>query len=155
MPFYYTDPELKFPATQQVSEREWVLELPFWHIHPKTGKRTYIPAGGIGPVDAWIDAPAWKTDYRSGPAIVDTVVPKEGAYSAAWLKHDFGYATEAKPRRVLDWELLEDLQELGANWFQRNTVWTFVRVFGAKVWADHNPKAVRALRAYAAQVTPA
>jgi hypothetical protein len=144
--FIYDKPDRRYPDTEQVSDTEWTVECPFWHVHEKTGVVTFIPPSRIGgePV-------AYTTDYRSGPAILDASVPKQGHYSAAWLKHDFGYASESKSRAKLDWELLQDLQELGASWWQRNKVWLAVRALGWDVWNKHDPYKVSALKAHAAR----
>ena len=146
MPFIYTSTSLKFPATQQVGPDAWILELPFWHVDPKTGLVTFIPPSGIGTPDDIAKDPIWTTDYRSGGAPVDLIIDKQGTYSADWLKHDFGYGSERKSRRQLDVELYYDLKESGANLFQREAVYVGVRSFGWNVWRQHNPEEVRKLR---------
>ena len=148
--FIYHKSGLSFPATQQISHNEWVLEHPFWHRDDVTGEITLIPPSGLTPQQA-VKNPVWKTDYRSGPSIPS--LDKQGHYSAAWLKHDFGYASEGyhpapdgRQRSRIDWELLCDLEELGANWFQRNRVYLAVRAGGGFVYRKHDPYEVAKLR---------
>lgn len=148
MPFIYDQPGQNFPATQQFTAREWLVERPFKHLHPVTGEVTHIPASGQGTLAEMLENPIYLTDYRSGPDWIDGSVPKQGRYSAAWLKHDWGYATERKPRSVLDAELRDDLKELGATFYQRTKVWLFVRAVGWSIWRQHDRKKVEALRAY-------
>lgn len=144
MPFIFDIPGIKYPSTQQVGDDEWVLLRPFWHVG-KRGRVTFIPPGGID----GISSPEWTTDYRSGPELPS--LPKQGHYSAAWLKHDWLYSTEAVPRRQADWELLQDLQDLGATWYQRNRVWLAVRAGGFFVWRKHDPAEVKRLREWGAK----
>ena len=154
MPFIYTSPELKFPATQQVGPASWILELPYWHVDPVTGEVTFIPPSGLGQPEDIVKSPVYVTDYRSGPAIVDVLIEKQGAHSAAWLKHDYGYASERKPRRQLDVELYRDLKETGANFAQREAVYVGVRLGGGAVWRQHDPVQVQRLRDWAQYCRP-
>ncbi len=149
MPFLYDTPGMPYPATQQIGDDSWVLERAFTHIHPETKELTVIPPSGPGTLVEMLADPVWVTDYRSGPDYLDGIIPKQGHYSAAWLKHDFGYASESKPRAELDRELYEDLRELGAGWSRRMVVWSGVRLGGGAIWAKHDPKKVALLREYA------
>lgn len=150
MPFYYDIPQRKQPATQELeSGDEWVLMRPFIYERPN-GDRIYVPAGGIGSEQDILNLPIWTTDYGSIPRPFRNLFSPV-KFGGPYILHDWLYASEAVPRKVADWILLEALQESGANWITRNTIYSAVRAGGWLVWARHDVRTVCALREYAAQ----
>ncbi len=126
---------LGFPATQQVGPWLWRVDLPF-AVQLDDGATHYeilVP-------------PGWETDYGSVPRIFWNIVPPLGRYSAAYVLHDYLYESEAFDRDVCDWLLLLALQDLGASWLERNTIYSAVREFGWIVWAGHDPAHVRSAK---------
>jgi hypothetical protein len=146
MPFYYTD-KLPMPATQQLDGDCWILEQPFLYVRPN-GDRIYVPASGIGNLEDMVAHPVWTTDYGSIPTVFQNLFKRDGDYGPAYLLHDWLYASEAFDRATCDWILLEALQELGAWWITRNTIYSAVRCGGGIVWANHKDSEVDALKKY-------
>ena len=142
MPFIYTEPTFKFPATIQIAPDDWLVTQPFAAVNPD-GSVEIIPPSGPGTLAEMLVDPVWTTDYRSGLTDseggdwIDGILPKIGQYAAAWLRHDKGYCCQLKTKAETDWQLLQDLQDLGANWFQRNTAWSFVKMLGGSAWSHH------------------
>jgi hypothetical protein len=62
--------------------------------------------------------------------------------------HDWLYASEKFSRSKCDWILLEALQELGAWWLTRNTIYSHVRAYGWAVWSNHDKARTKMLRLY-------
>ena len=148
MPFIYDIPERKQPATQELeSGEEWVLMKGFHFILPN-GHDIFVPPSGIGTEAHVLTAPVWTTDYGSIPrAFQNLFSPTK--YGGAYLLHDWLYAAEVFTRSNCDWILLQALQEQGANWFTRNTIYSAVRAGGWAVWRKHNSDTVKTLKEYA------
>lgn len=151
MPFIYDRPGQKFPATQQVGPDEWIHERPFWHVDPVTGKKEVVPPSGPGTVEQMIAGDRlWTTDYRSGPDFLDASIPKQGKYSAAWVRHDFDYTSRRKSKWQADRDLRDALGELGANLYQRNKVFVILTIAGWPAWKAKNKRRAKQLREFAA-----
>ena len=147
MGFDFDIPERKQPLTQELaSGEEWALLLPFSFTRPN-GKRINVPPAGLDAVTA-ITKPVWTTDYGSIPKAFQNIFSPM-KYGAAYLLHDWLYASEGESRSECDWILLEALQAQGANWFTRNTIYSAVRAGGWAVWRKHDKKEVQRLREWA------
>ena len=130
----YTD-GLSFPATTQIGDFLWSVNLPFV-VRLDDGATHYeilIP-------------PGWDTDYGSVPRIFWNIVPPLGIYSAAYVLHDYLYEAELYDRATCDWLLLLALQDLGAWWIERNTIYSAVRTCGWAVWRNHDQEHVKAAK---------
>ncbi len=131
----YSSDALAFPATTQIGSFLWRVDLPFV-ARIQDGDTAYeilVPSG-------------WETDYGSVPRVLWNFVPPLGDYSAAYVLHDFLYASETFDRAACDWLLLLALRDLGASWTTRNAVYCSVRAFGGFVWAKHEEAATRRMR---------
>ena len=148
MPFYFSPYEIQMPATQELKDGDtWLLTKPFVYIRAN-GQRLFIPPSGLGSLEDMAKNPVWTTDYGSIPMAVQNLFRKDGAYAPAYVLHDWLYASEMFDRATCDWILLEALQELGAWWLTRNTVYSAVRCGGGAVWAKHDPLVVAGLKDY-------
>ena len=136
------------PATHEQKDGDtWLLTRPFLYVRPN-GEKIFVPPSGLGGLEDMEKQPVWTTDYGSIPMAFQNLFRKDGAYAPAYVLHDWLYASEKYDRATCDWILLEALQELGAWWLTRNTVYSAVRCGGGMVWAGHDQKAVAALKAY-------
>jgi hypothetical protein len=95
----------------------------------------------------------WTTDYGSIPGAFQNVLSPV-KYGGPYLLHDWLYASESFDRNVCDWILLEALQECGAHWLKRNTIYSAVRAGGWNVWRKHDKNTVKMLREWAKTFTP-
>jgi hypothetical protein len=142
--FVYTSATMAYPDTLQTAPDDWIITLPFAALNPD-GTFEIIPPSSAGTLDDMMNLPVWTTDYRSGMTDsdggdwLDAFLPKIGKYSAAWIRHDKGYCCQLKSKAETDWQLLQDLQDLGANWFQRNAAWATVKIAGGPIWNAHTP----------------
>lgn len=146
--FIYSEPHLKMPNTVQIKPELWIVEEPFWFRSRRNGV-LMVPPAGKGSRDDMLANPVWTTDYGSIPRIFWNILSPT-YYAAAYILHDWLYASEAFPRSVCDSILLEALKALGANWITRRAVWLAVRAGGGSVWSRHKLKKVEALKEYAA-----
>lgn len=146
MPFQYLRHYLKAPATQELADGEsWVIEEGFWWTNKD--KTIFVPPSGMGDISNWIDNPVWTTDYGSIPKVFQNLLSPT-RFPAPYILHDWLYTAELFDRSTCDWILLEALQESGANWLVRNTIYSAVRAGGWAVWRKHDPKKVAALKDY-------
>ncbi len=118
-----------YPATDQVNEREYRLLQPLVYINENENLKLTVPPGFI-------------TDYGSVPQVFWNIIPPQGVLAAAYILHDWLYATEAFERTKCDWIFLCAMQELGASWVKRNTIYSAVRCFGGAVWKAHTPEGI-------------
>lgn len=147
MPFKFSPRTLRMPATQQIDGDVWLVERPFLYIRP-SGEKIFVPPSGLGSLDEILKRPVWSTDYGSIPTVFQNVFKRDGDYGPAYVLHDWLYQSEMFDRATCDWILLEALQELGAWWLTRNTIYSAVRSAGWSVWSGHNRKLVKACKAY-------
>lgn len=146
MKFVFDIPERKQPLTQELMDGEtWVVLRPFWFIR-NNGELLTVPPSGPDDVQA-IVKPIWTTDYGSIPQLFQNIFSPV-KYGAAYLLHDWLYASEQFSRSECDAILLEALKAQGANWFTRRTIYSAVRAGGWAVWSKHDQDAVDALKAY-------
>lgn len=140
MPELYNDKKLLYPDTVQISDEEFRVEQPFVYTFMKDGRRQNIlvPAGFI-------------TDYGSIPKIFQNIIEPIGRYAACYIVHDLIYAAELFTRAECDWILLCHLQEKGAFWLRRNSVYSAVRGGGWFVWKKHDFNEVSKLRSLISQ----
>ena len=154
--FIYTDPSYLYPCTLQIAPDNWLITQPFAALNPD-GTFEIIPPSNSGTLDDMMLHPVWTTDYRSGLTDseggdwLDGFLPKIGQYSAAWVRHDKGYCSQLKSKAETDWQLLQDLQDLGANWLQRNAAWATVKLAGNSIWSAHTPADLLPMRQLCAQ----
>jgi hypothetical protein len=110
-----------------------LLEDVVYHVgSPKSTDKIVVPAGTI-----------W--DGGSVPQIFWNVVSPWGRASKAYLLHDHLYATQERSRLVSDAILMEAMEVLGVNYFQRKAVYQCVRLFGFVAWNSHSKKLKRNL----------
>lgn len=148
MPFKYVPSELTMPATQELADGDtWALLKPFQYTTLE-GEKILVPPSAMGCEEDILSQPLWTTDYGSIPMAFQNIYRKDGEYAPAYVLHDWLYSAEIFERSKCDWILLEALQELGAWWFTRNTVYSAVRCGGGMVWANHDPVKVAALKDY-------
>ena len=148
--FIYSDPTIQMPATQELPDGDtWIIESWFKYVRPN-GQEIFVPPSGLGDVDSMLLNPVWTTDYGSIPQFAQAIFRKYGRCAGAYVVHDWMYSCELFDRATCDWILLEMLQELGSNWFSRNTIYSAVRLGGGVVWGKHDPKTVAFLKNYGA-----
>lgn len=136
------------PATQELPDGDtWVIERPFAYVRP-CGQKIVVPPSGTGSIDEMLILPVWTTDYGSIPMLFQNLFRKDGAYAPAYVLHDWLYSSEMFARNMCDWILLEALEELGASWIERNTIYSAVRLGGGFVWSKHDPHQVAKLKYY-------
>ena len=148
MPFTFCHPD-SMPATQELVDGDtWILRKPFLYITPDKAERIIIPASGLGSEEDMIEQPIWTTDYASIPIVFQNLFRKDGVYAPAYVLHDWLYTSEKFDRSRCDWILLMALEELGAWWITRNSVYSGVRCGGGFVWAAHDADKVKAMKQY-------
>ena len=82
-----------------------------------------------------IHVPAlFMTDFASVPRPFWAVFPPWGKYGNAAVIHDFGYATQTRPRGQVDAIFLEGMQVLGVGWLARHLIYWSVRSWGWLAW---------------------
>ncbi|MDE2100118.1 MAG: DUF1353 domain-containing protein [Patescibacteria group bacterium] len=146
--FLYYPNFISMPETIELPDGDtWILEYPFAYIR-QNEDRIIVPPSGPGSVQDMLRNPNWTTDYGSIPMVFQNILRKDGRYAPAYVVHDWLYSSEKFDRATCDWILLEMLQELGAYWLTRNTIYSGVRIGGGFVWRNHDPAKVSALRAY-------
>ena len=151
MPFYYKDPLIKMPQTQELPDGDtWVLLSPIWYKR-SNGDVIFVPPSGKGDMDSIVRNPFWTTDYGSIPMFAQNIFRKDGVYAPAYVVHDWIYTTEMFDRALCDMILCEMMQELGAWWLTRNIVYEAVRLGGGFTWDKHDLKVTSGLRDYAQQ----
>jgi hypothetical protein len=149
--FLYSPDFLTMPETIELRDGDtWLLEEPFASVQPD-GSRIIVPPSSLGTLPEMVICPVWETDYGSIPQIFQNIYRKDGRYAPAYVLHDWLYASEMFPRKDCDWILLDALQELGATWITRNSIYASVRAGGGFVWDRHDPKQVATLKEYHAQ----
>lgn len=121
IPITFFPESLKYPDTQQVAERLWIVEKPFFAQYGKT--QIIIP-------------PGWQTDYGSVPKVCWNVIEPIGQLSTPYILHDWLYCTEMFKRNICDWIFLLAMQDAGASWLKRNTIYSAVRSCGGSVWNE-------------------
>jgi len=125
-----------FPDTKQISGKLYILQKPFIADVRMSRKKVVqlpIPEGLI-------------TDYGSIPGFAQAFYDTAGKNSAAYIKHDFLYASELVKKKIADWNLLLDLKDDGMNWFKRNAAWIAVKVGGPSVWKKHTVEGINKAR---------
>jgi hypothetical protein len=105
-----------------------LLEDVVYHVgSPKSTDRIVVPAGTI-----------W--DGGSVPKIFWNIVSPWGRASKAYLLHDHLYATQERSRLVSDAILMEAMEVLGVNFFQRTLIHRAVRIGGWWAWRKTKKK---------------
>lgn len=78
------------------------------------------------------------TDLASIPGFARVLFPPNGRFLKPALKHDQAYETGGYGgvivRAQADAELLADMAAVGCSWIQRETIYSAVRLGGAKGW---------------------
>jgi len=76
-------------------------------------------------------------------------VGHDGMYASnyfQWLEAYKLIADSSACRAECDWRLLESLQAAGDTWFNRNAIWSAVKLGGGSVWDKHTPESIAAAR---------
>jgi hypothetical protein len=113
--------------------RTWVLLEPFSYDvgHEGSGDTVTVPS-------------LFLTDFASIPRPFWSFLPQWGRYGNAAVVHDFGYATQIRPRAEVDRIFLEGMAVLGVGTFTRHVIYAAVRCFGWILWnKDRRDKARR------------
>lgn len=107
----------------------WELATPFQYDVGSlgSGEKILVPAGFV-------------TDFGSVPQLFWNIVSPIGKATGAFVLHDFLYATQERTRLVSDAILLEALEVLEVNWFQRTLIYNGVRLGGFVAWAQNKKK---------------
>lgn len=115
---------------EYVDGRVWTVIKPFGFISGKTGLHVIVPEG-------------FETDFASIPRILWRIMPPtDGRIGKGAVIHDFLYRTPSFPisRNDADLILMEAMEYLGANIFQRKAVYAGVRVGGSKAFKPRETK---------------
>lgn len=110
--------------------------------HWKLLEKFVYDAGEIGSKDNIIVPAGFITDMGSVPRIFWNILSPWGKASKAFILHDYLYSTEKRSRLVSDAILLEAMEVLGVNWFQRKLIYNGVRMGGWIAWKKNRKKAV-------------
>ncbi len=127
----FTDKLIVSPESDGIM---WRLNREFTYDIGELGgnEKIVVPAGFL-------------TDFGSIPMIFWSVVSPIGKATAAFVLHDYLYLTQERTRLVSDAILLEALEVLGVNWFQRFLIYKGVRVGGFVAWNKHKERRKREL----------
>lgn len=106
--------------------RMWRLEKPF----------TY-DVGELGGPDSIVVPQGFITDFGSVPQALWWIVSPIGKALGGYVLHDYLYATQTRSRLVSDAILLEALEVLGVNRFQRWLIFRGVRLGGWVAWGKN------------------
>lgn len=93
--------------------------------------------GELGGKDKIVVPRGFQTDFGSVPKLFWNIVSPIGPATAAFVLHDYLYSTQERTRLVSDAILLEALEILKVNWFQRWLIYRAVRVGGWISWNKH------------------
>lgn len=116
-------------VTPLADGKTWKLVTPFVY-----------DVGELGGTDS-ISVPAgFETDFGSVPQIFWGIVSPIGKALGGYVLHDYLYATQERTRLVSDAILLEALEVIGVNWFQRWLIYRGVRVGGWVAWRKNKKK---------------
>lgn len=121
---------------EEVGVQSWkILEtFIYWREDEGAGDPVLVPEGFI-------------TDGASVPKILWSIFPPVGdLYSKAAVIHDLMYQAELFDRATCDKIFLEAMAVLKVPRWKRWSMYTAVRLAGWKVWMDHKPEVVEALK---------
>ena len=125
----FTEPLVVTPLSDGV---RWKLERSFVY-----------DIGELGGSDNIVVPKDFKTDFGSVPKIFWNIVSPIGKAVGAYVLHDYLYATQERSRLVADAILLEALEVLKVNWFQRWLIYRGVRMGGMFAWKANAKKKVK------------
>lgn len=97
----------------------------------------YLLANGRAVVTELL--PGFVFNFRSGPAMVDMVLPKRGKASPVWATHDGQYSHPKLPRPLVDHLMAEGLRLEGFGEARAMLGWRFVRWFGSGAYKQSQP----------------
>lgn len=102
-----------------------LLEDIVYHVGDKDSlDKITIPAGFV-------------TDGGSVPRPLWGIVSPWGKASKPYILHDWLYHTQQRSRLVSDAILMEAMEVVGVNWFQRKLIHSGVRIGGWVAWNGH------------------
>ena len=102
-----------------------LLEDIVYHVGKSESKdKIVVPAGFV-------------TDGGSVPRPLWGIVSPWGKASKPYILHDWLYHTQDRTRLVSDAVLLEAMEVVGVNWFQRWLIYRGVRLGGWMAWNEH------------------
>lgn len=107
-------------------DKKWELVKPFSFYYKKPNKTIQtivIPKGFI-------------TDFASTPRILYPIIPPIGIYNKACIIHDYLYQEKIFPRKTCDLYFLQAMKVLGVPKWKRNLMFSIVRLFGKKYYAN-------------------
>jgi len=90
--------------------------------------------GELGGSDSIVIPKGFVTDFGSVPRVLWSIVSPIGKCVGAYVLHDWLYFTQERSRFVSDAILLEAMEVLGVNRFQRWLVFRGVRLGGWVAW---------------------
>lgn len=83
----------------------------------------------------WRDVPeGFITDLASVPGLVDNIIPRDGLWRAAAVKHDYDYACKRGPRVERDVEFYNLMLEYGTEPEIAGLMYRQVRMWGWRPW---------------------
>lgn len=109
----------------------WKLDAPLVYYSEIAGREIVVPAG-------------FSTDFASIPRFFHRLLPKNGAYDAAAVVHDYLYATGEVPKDIADMIFLEAMTVLNVPVWRREAMYQAVDKFGFAAWSDHRSGKVKA-----------
>lgn len=93
--------------------------------------------GGLQSTDKIVVPKGFVTDGGSVPRPLWGIVSPWGKASKPYILHDWLYHTQDRTRLVSDAILLEAMEVVGVNGFQRFLIYSGVRIGGWVAWKEH------------------
>lgn len=111
---------------EYVDGRTWKVKAPFVY------ETTILPPAAYGAVILAVSID-FVTDFASIPRVLWNILPPTGRYGKAAVIHDLLYRTKGLATRAqADAILFEAMGVLGVRWLTRWTIYSGVRVGGAR-----------------------
>lgn len=101
--------------------------------------------GSLQSTDKIVIPAGFVTDGGSVPRPLWGIVSPWGKASKPYILHDWLYNTQERTRLVSDAILLEAMEVVGVNWFQRFLIYRGVRLGGWVAWNGHKRENQRRL----------
>ena len=106
-------------------------------VHRKLLEEIVYHVGGAESKDQIVIPAGFVTDGGTVPRPLWGIVSPWGKASKPYILHDWLYHTQDRTRLVSDAILLEAMEVVGVNWFQRWLIYHGVRMGGGSAWKEH------------------
>lgn len=109
-----------------INEKLGVDFLPSGDTAELTREFTYTTNEGV----TYVVPVGFETDFATVPQLVQSIIPKIGAYTKATILHDYWYKAATNTKEWADKEFLRAMLLLGTPKWQAYLMYMAVRLFG-------------------------